>query len=306
MKLAVPDLISNSYFPAPAAVELGQFAEQGLDMTYDLIFPVDDAFRALRDGEVDFVAGSSHSTLAAFPEWEGASLVCALSQGMYWILVARADLNIAQGDIDKIRGLSIGAAPWVELGLKRLLQECGIDPDNDVKVAPVPGTIQPGVSFGVTAAQALEEGKIDAFWANAMGAEVAITRGIGTNVMDVRRGDGPKSAFNYTQPVLVATDKMIAEQPETVEKAVRAIVSTQKIIKADVSKSTDAARPSFPDTETGLIAQVVERDLPYYDAAITEDFVAGQNAFSREMGLMSGDVPFDKVVATQFAPLWTE
>jgi hypothetical protein len=50
MKLAVPDLISNSYFPAAAAVELGCFAEQSLNMSLELIFPIDRAYRALRDG----------------------------------------------------------------------------------------------------------------------------------------------------------------------------------------------------------------------------------------------------------------
>ena len=77
MKVVVPDLISNSYFPAPAAVELGFFEAEGLDMSYELIFPVDDANKAMRDGKVDFVAGSAHSTLAAFPGWNGAKLVWA-------------------------------------------------------------------------------------------------------------------------------------------------------------------------------------------------------------------------------------
>jgi NitT/TauT family transport system substrate-binding protein len=43
MKLAVPDLISNSYFPAAAAVELGFFREEGLDVSLELVFPVDRA-----------------------------------------------------------------------------------------------------------------------------------------------------------------------------------------------------------------------------------------------------------------------
>ena len=77
MKLAVPDLISNSYFPAIAAVELGFFKEEGLDVSLELIFPVDRAYEALRDGAVDFVGGSAHSVLAAFPEWQGAKLLCA-------------------------------------------------------------------------------------------------------------------------------------------------------------------------------------------------------------------------------------
>ena len=41
MKIAIPDLISNSYFPAAAAVALGLFKEEGRDMSLDPVFPVD-------------------------------------------------------------------------------------------------------------------------------------------------------------------------------------------------------------------------------------------------------------------------
>ena len=304
MKIAVPDLISNSYFPAPAAVELGFFEQEGLDMTYELIFPVDDAYKALRDGTVDFVAGSAHATQAAFPEWEGARLVCALSQGMYWLLVANKDLNIELGDTEALKGLNIGAAPWVDIGLKRLLTEEGIDAENDVNIAPIPGTVVPGVSFGVTAAAALENKKIDAFWANGIGAEVAVTGGFGSVVLDPRRGVGPSASFNYTQPALVTTERLIKDDPETVSQAVRAIINVQKAIKKDLSLTTEVARKSFPEAETALIAQVVERDLPFYDPSISEEFVAGMNVFSRDMGLLSGDPAFDNVVATQFKDLW--
>ena len=198
--------------------------KEGLDMSYELIFPVDDANKALRDGKVDFVGGSAHSTLAGFPEWEGAKLICALSQGMYWFLVAHKDLEIALGDTKALKGLNIGAAPWVDLGLRALLKEEGIDPDTEVNIAPIPGTVVPGVSFGVTAAAALEEGKIDAFWANGMGAEVAVTKGVGTIVLDPRRGVGPAASFNFTQPVFATTQKMIDEQPDKVAAAVRAIL----------------------------------------------------------------------------------
>src|SRR5919108_4571667 len=193
MKLAIPDLISNSYFPAVAAVELGFFKEQGLDVALELIFPVDKAYEALRDGAVDFVGGSAHSALAAFPEWEGAKLLCAQAQGMYWFLVMRADIGARRGDVSIVRGRRIGAAPWVEMGLRRLLIEAGIDLERDgVKIAPVPGASGAGVNFGVTAAKALEERKIDGFWANGMGAEVAVRRGGRTLGLDVRRRGGPE------------------------------------------------------------------------------------------------------------------
>ncbi len=89
MKLAVPDLVSNSYFPAAAAVDLGFFKKEGLDVGLELIFPVDKCYSALRDGAVDFVGGSAHSVLSAFPEWKGAKLLCAQAQGMYWLTTSR-------------------------------------------------------------------------------------------------------------------------------------------------------------------------------------------------------------------------
>ena len=104
MKLAIPDLISNSYFPALAAAELGFFAAEGLDVSVELVNPVDCAYVALRDGEVDFVAGAAHAVPSAFPEWRGAKLLGALAQGMYWFLVMRAELGVARGDLAALRG----------------------------------------------------------------------------------------------------------------------------------------------------------------------------------------------------------
>ncbi len=305
MKLAVPDMISNSYFPAIAAVELGFFKQEGLDVDVELLFPVDKAYAALRDGAVDFVGGSAHSALAAFPEWQGVKLICAQAQGMYWFLVMHTDLGVKRGDIAGVKGRSIGAAPWVEMGLRRLLIEAGIDLVRDgVKIAPVPGALAAVVNFGVTAAKALEERKIDGFWANGMGAEVAMRRGIGTVVLDVRRGDGPKDCFNYTMASIATTDRLIARSPELAAAAVRAIVKTQAALKQDVSLATGIGRKLFPPEEAELIAELIHRDLPYYDPKITPEFVAGINRFARDIGILTGEVPYERVVATQFAQLW--
>src|ERR671922_2126826 len=240
MRIAVPDMISNSYFPAVAAVELGFFKQEGLDVSLELIFPVDKAYAALRDGAVDFVGGSAHSALAAFPEWRGVKLLCAQAQGMYWFLVMDKKLGAQRGDLDVVKGRSIGAAPWVEMGLRRLLAEAGIDLQRDgVTIAPVPGALSAGVNFGVTAAKALEERKIDGFWANGMGAEVAVRRGVGTVVLDVRRGDGPKPCFNYTMASLATTEAIIERAPETAAAAIRAMVKAQAALKENVARATE-------------------------------------------------------------------
>jgi NitT/TauT family transport system substrate-binding protein len=306
MKIAIPDLVSNSYFPAIAAVDLGFFKEEGIDMELELIFPVDHTLEKMRDGEIDFVGGSAHSTPHAFPGWKGGKLLGALAQGMYWFLILRSDLGAKQGDIEAVKGLNIGAAPLVDLGLKHLLTEYGIDLEKDnVNIAPVPGAFTgKNVNFGVTAAKALQDGKIDGFWANGMGAEVAIKSGAGTLVIDARRGDGPAAAFNYTMPALITSERLIKDEPDVCAAAVRALVKTQKALKEDVSLATEVGRKRFPAEEAELISGIIQRDLPFYNAAITPEFVAGMSKFSQAMGLIDAPIAFEDAVATQFSHLW--
>jgi len=308
MKLAIPDLISPSYFPAAAAVELGFFREEGLDVALELVYPVDNCYRQLRDGKIDFVGGSAHSALAAFPEWQGVKLLAAQGQGMYWFLVVHRDLGATRGDLSVLKGRTIGAAPWVDMGLRRLLIAAGLDPArNGITIAPVPGAvIEPGktVNFGLFAAKALAERKIDGFWANGMGAEVAIRGGYGTLVLDIRRGDGPKECFNYTMASIATTDALIARDPAAAAGAVRALVRTHRVLSEDPDRATAIGHKLFPPAEADLIADLIRRDLPYYDAAITPDFVAGMNRFAHAEGVLNRDVPYEHVVATQFSALW--
>jgi ABC-type nitrate/sulfonate/bicarbonate transport system substrate-binding protein len=186
------------------------------------------------------------------------------------------------------------------------LVAAGIDLDRDgVHIAPVPGAGQPGASFGVTAAKALEAGTIDGFWANAMGAETAVRRGIGTIILDVRRGDGPPAARHYTFPALVSTDRNIERAPEAVAAAVRAIVKTQRALIEQPERATEVGQRLFPPAEAGMIAAVIRRDLPFYDAVISAEVVNHLNQFAQDIGLLQEPVAYEQVVATSFCHLWT-
>ena len=307
MRIAVPDLVSNSYFPAVAAVELGFFRDHGMDMELEMVFPIGRAMEALRDGSVDFVAGPAHATLSAFPGWQGAKLLAALSQHTFWVLVLRSSLGVKPGDVAAVKGLRIGAAPGPDAALRRMLAEAGIDLERDrVSVAPVPGAGEPGVSFGVHAAQALRDGIIDGFWANAMGAEVSVRSGIGEIVLDPRQGLGPPAARDYTFAALAATDRLIEESPAVAEGAVRAVVAAQRALRADSSKAAGVGQRLFPPDEAALIEDLVRRDAPYYSAGISPESVASLNRFCRDLGRLSDEVAYERVVAGQFAHLWTE
>ncbi len=160
-----------------AAAELGCFAHEGLDVAAELIFPVDRCYQALRDGEIDFVGGAAHGALAAFIEWRGVKLLGALSQGMYWFLVMHRDLGISRGDLAALRGKRIGAAPWVEMGLRALLTDAGLEPRREnIRIAPVPGATGTTVNFRLYSRTRARKPRIDSFWANSMAMKLRLPK----------------------------------------------------------------------------------------------------------------------------------
>jgi ABC-type nitrate/sulfonate/bicarbonate transport system substrate-binding protein len=305
LRIAVPDLISPSYLPAEAAVTLGFLANEGIRPELELIAPVEAAYAAMRDGHVDIVAGSAHSVLSAFPRWQGAKLLCAQSQGLYWFLVMRSDIGANRGDVGCVKGQRIGAAPWVGLALRQLLRDSGIDMQRDaVQLVTVSGSVGTKVNIGVVAAAALKERSIDGFWANGMGAEIAVLSGVGTLIVDARRGDGPKQAFNYTMATLATTDRLIRDRPADAAAAVRAIAAVHRALRDRVELAEEVAGALFPG-EREHIVTLVNRDLPFYQSRLTAEFIDGMNRFARAQGILDRDVQYGDVVASQFRDLWT-
>ena len=290
VRVAIPDLVSPSYFPAIAAVELGFLP----DATIELLYPVTKTYEQLRDGQLDFVGGAAHAVLYAFKDWQGAKLLCALAQRMYWFLVVHKKFNPQRGELAVLKGLRIGAAPGPVDGLKQMLKRAGIA---DVQIGPVPGAVGDKASFGVAAARALAEGKIDGFWANGMAAELAVRESVGVVVLDARRNGTPE-VKGYTFPALVCTEKTIRERPQLALAAVKAVAAAHKALKDDATRATTVAQRHFPPAETALIAELIRRDLPFYDPAISKKTVDSMNRFAQDLGILSAPVHYRQVVWT--------
>jgi NitT/TauT family transport system substrate-binding protein len=304
LRIAAVDLVSNTCFPALAADELGFFRAEGLDVRIELLAML-GATKALRDGSADaMIAGSVHDVLTEFPNWQGAKIVVALSQGTPWLLVVRADLPAKRGDLNAVRGLRLTAAQGPDLALKQMLIGAGIDPSRDLEIVELPGANSRDVSFGVFAARGLEAGQIDGFWANAMGGETAVSRGVGNILIDVRRGDDPDEVRYFTFAGMATTDAFIAREPDAVAAAVRAIVKTQKALRRDPSLALEVGRRKFSKDAAELISKVVARDIEFYDPVIAEIAVAKMNRFAQSVGHLSAPVGYEDVVALRFRDLW--
>jgi ABC-type nitrate/sulfonate/bicarbonate transport system substrate-binding protein len=304
IRIAAVDLVSNTSFPALAAKELGFFKAEGLDAHIELIAML-GATKALRNGNADaIITGSVYDVLTEFPRWEEVKLVVALSQGTPWLLVVRADLAAKRGDVSAVKGLRLTAAEGPDLALRQMLIGAKIDPDRDLQIVELPSAKARDVSFGVFAARALEAGQIDGFWANAMGSETAVRRGVGKILVDVRRGDDPAEVRRFTFASLATTEALIERDPECVAAAVRAIVKTQQALRAEPKRAVEVGRRLFSPEAAELIATIIERDLPFYDPVISEEAVSALNRFTQSVGLLPGPVPYEQVVAVRFSDLW--
>ena len=122
--------------------------------------------------------------------------------------------------------------------------------------------------------------------------------------LDLRRGDGPPDARFYNFAALTTTERLIEQHPDVAAGAVRAIVKAQKALKADPSRATAIGERLFAPEAAALIADLIARDAPFYDATISPEAVDGINKFAMANGLLAEPLPYDRLVATQFGDLW--
>src|SRR5689334_152334 len=282
-RLMVADVDSPSYFVATAAAELGFFKEEGIDIELELVYGARSGPERLHDGTLHFFGGPAFAATRAFPAWKGARLLCALSQYSYWFLAVRADLDVKRGDINALKGLRLSASPpWPILSLKYMLTEAGIDFERDnvriVDAAPMIEWAQGHVGIA-----AIQQDIADGYWGNGMRVALGEKLGVAKLHLDLRRGDGPPGARFYNFAALTVSERLIAEHPEA---------------------AAGVGERIFPKDEAPLIAELIRRDTPFYQAHITQAAVDGLNKFALGIGLISEPVSYDRLVATQFEDLW--
>ncbi|MGA2892867.1 MAG: ABC transporter substrate-binding protein [Xanthobacteraceae bacterium] len=305
-RLSVADGDSPSYFVATAAAELGFFKAEGIDIALEFGFGAKDGPERLRDGTLHFFGGPAYAATRAFPAWRGAKLLCALSQYSYWFMAVRADLDVKRGDINALKGLRIASSTaFPNLGLRYMLAQSGIEIERDnVRIVATPSKDHDRQLRGRDGVDAIEQGSADAYWGNGMRVAVGEKLGVAKLHLDLRRGDGPPGARWYNFAALTTTERLVNEQPDVAAGAVRAIVKTQHALKADPSLATQVGNRHFPAEEAELIAGLIARDAPFYDATISPEAVEGLNSFALANGLLTEPIPYDRLVAVQFRRLW--
>ncbi|WP_343209620.1 ABC transporter substrate-binding protein [Anaerolentibacter hominis] len=290
--------VAHSIFYAPqyAAIELGYFAEEGIELTLINGLGADKTMTAVLAGEADIGFMGSESSIYVYAEGAEDYVVnfAQLTQRAGNFIVARsAEPNFKIQDLvgKTVVGGRAGGMP--QMVFEYILKKNGIDPQNDL-------TIVQNIDFGLTA-EAFSTGTGDYTvefepYANALEKEGA---GAVVASLGVESGKVPYTSYSAKQ-------SFIDKNPEIIQKFTNAIQKGLDYVNSHTPEEiAEVIAPQFPETEKEDLIAIVTR---YYEQDTwKEDTVFSQDSFDllqnilEEAGVLEERVPYDKLVTTTFA-----
>ena len=290
--------VAHSIFYAPqyAAIELGYFKEEGIDLTLVNGAGADKVMTALvsKEADIGFMGSEASNYTYAGGEKDYAVNFAQLTQRAGNFLVGRspeADFTWTSLMGKKVLGGRAGGMP--QMVFEYILKKNNIDPKTDL-------TIDQSISFGLTAA-AFTSNDADytvEFEPFATGLE---KEGNGYVVASLGKDSGyvPYTAY-------CAKKSFMEQNPELIQKFTNAIQKGLDYVNSHSAEEiAKTIQPQFKETDADTIATIVER----YKAQDTwkgdtifekESFDLLQNILE-EAGELEKRVPYEELVTTDFA-----
>lgn len=290
--------VAHSIFYAPqyAAIELGYFKEEGLDLTLVNGGGADKVMTALvaKEADIGFMGSEASIYTYANGEKDYAVNFAQLTQRAGNFLVGRkpeADFQWENLVGTKVLGGRAGGMP--EMIFEYILKQHGINPETDL-------TIDQSINFGLTAA-AFTSNDADytvEFEPFATGLE---KEGSGYVVASLGKDSGyvPYTAY-------CAKKSYMEQNPETIQKFANAIQKGLDYVNSHSAEEiAKVIQPQFKETDPDTIATIVDR----YKAQDTwkGDTVFEESSFDllqnilQEAGELDNRVPYSELVTTDFA-----
>ena len=298
LKPVVLNEVAHSIFYAPqyAAIELGYFEDEGLDLPRVTGAGADKVMTALISGDADIGFMGSEASIYVYQQGSDDYAVnfAQLTQRAGNFLVGReAQDNFTWADLKgkKVLGGRAGGMP--EMVFEYILKKNGIDPAADL-------TIDQSINFGLTAA-AFTSNDADytvEFEPFATGLE---NEGNGHVIasLGVDSGYVPYTAYSVKKSYL-------EKNPETIQKFTNAIQKGLEYVNTHSAEEiAKVIQPQFKETDEDTIATIVGRykdqDTWKGDTVFEKDSFELLENILEEAGELNERVPYDKLVTTEFS-----
>lgn len=290
--------VAHSIFYAPqyAAIELGYFKDEGIDLTLVNGAGADKVMTALVSGDADIGFMGSEASIYTYAGGaeDYAVNFAQLTQRAGNFLVARQPDD--HFTWDKLKGTKVlggRAGGMPQMVFEYILKKNGIDPKTDL-------TIDQSISFGLTAAAFTSDDSdyTVEFEPFATGLEL---EGNGCVVASLGTDSGyvPYTAYSARQSYLKAHPDVIQKFTNAIQKGLDYVNSHSP---EEIAK---VIQPQFKETPLENITAIVER----YQSQDTwkEDTVFEQESFEllqnilEEAGELPKRVPYEDLVTTEYA-----
>ncbi len=290
--------VAHSIFYAPqyAAIELGYFKDEGLDVELVNGLGADKTMTAVLSGDADIGFMGSEASIYVYNEGKEDYVVnfAQLTQRAGNFLVSR-DQN-ENFTWDNVKGKTVvggRAGGMPEMVLEYILKKNGIDPASDL-------TIIQNIDFGLTS-QAFAAGTGDYTVEFEPGATALEKDGGGKVVasLGVESGKVPYTAYS-------AKKSYIEKNPEVIQKFTNAIQKGLDYVNSH--KPEEIAKviaPQFKETDLDTVNTIVTR---YYEQNTwKENTVFEEESFTLlqdildDAGVLKARVPYGELVNTEYA-----
>lgn len=290
--------VAHSIFYAPqyAAIELGYFEEEGINLTLVNGGGADKVMTSLisRDADIGFMGSESSIYVYQQGSEDYAVNFAQLTQRAGNFLVARTPDDSFTWD--KLKGKTVlggRAGGMPEMIFEFILRKNGIDPKTDL-------TIDQSIDFGLTAA-AFTGNDADytvEFEPHATSLELE-GEGYVVASLGVDSGYVPYTAYS-------AKRSYISENPEIIQSFTNAIQKGLEYVNSHSSEEiAKVIKPQFPETDEAVIAAIVERyksqDTWKGDTIFEEESFDLLQNILEESGELKARVPYYDLVTTQFS-----
>ena len=299
MKKVTLNEVAHSIFYAPqyAAIELGYFEEEGIDLTLVNGAGADKVMTALISGDAQI--GFMGSEASIYVSQEGADdpavNFAQLTQRAGNFLVGRtAQPDFKWEDLKgrKVLGGRKGGMP--EMVFEYILKKNGLDPEKDL-------SIDQSIDFGATAAAFTGDDSADFTVEFEPSATALEKQGAGYVVASLGVDSGYVPYTSYS-----ARTSYMEKNPDIMQKFTDALQKGMDFVQSHTPEEiAEIIEPQFPETDLDTITAIVKR---YYDQDTwKENLVFGQDGFEllqdilEDAGELKERTPYAELVNTEFA-----
>ena len=284
------------YTPQYAAIELGCFEEEGIDLKLVNGGGADKVMAALISGDADIGFMGSEAGIYVYQEGSEDYAVnfAQLTQRAGNFLVSRSpepDFQWADLKGKSVLGGRAGGMP--EMVFEYILKKNGLDPQTDL-------SIDQSISFGLTAAAFPGSGadytvEFEPF-ATALEQQ---GQGYVVASLGVDSGYVPYTAYS-------ARRTYMEEHPEIIQGFVNAIQKGLEYVNSHSAQEiAEVIHPQFQETDTATLAVIIDRHKEQgtwkEDTIFTEESFDLLQNILEEAGELKNRVPYEDLVTTEFA-----